>query len=134
MRQLSSELGAVRLGAENEVPDLRLDGKGPLQLMGIYDRLREEGSATELENQSREKIVAVGGSQLRSRLFGGYFVDPKRLPVRIIPEATSDEDGSPILSVEVRARFGIAIRDRALEERYAQAAEIVRAIAEPRLK
>lgn len=122
------------MGAENEVPDLRLDGKGPLQLMGIYDRLREERSATELENQSREKIVAVGGSQLRSRLFGGYFVDPKRVPVRIILEATSDEDGSSILSVEVRDRFGIAIRDSALEERYAQAPETVRAIAEPRLK
>lgn len=108
--------------------------KDPVELMGIYVKLREAGSATVLESQSKEKIVAVGGSQLRARLFGGYFVDPKRLPVRIILETTPDEEGGSVLSVEVRDRFGIAIRDGALEERYAQAAETVRAIAEPRLK
>jgi hypothetical protein len=74
----------------------------------------------------------VGGSQLRSRLFGGYFVDPRRLPVQITIEATPNVDGSSTLAVEVRDRFGIGIRDRALEERYAQAAEIVRATVEPR--
>jgi hypothetical protein len=103
----------------------------PVDLMAIYHQLRERGSATDLECRSQERIVAIGGSQLRSRLFGGYFVDPRRLPVRITIEATPNADGSSTLAVQVRDRFGIAIRDRALEERYAQAAEIVRAIAEP---
>lgn len=80
---------------------------------------------------SSGSIVAVsGGSQLRTRLLGGYFVTPSSLPIRA--EVTLPTHDGPALEVKVRVqdRLGIGIRDRALKRRYEAAAEEVEKLIE----
>jgi hypothetical protein len=69
-----------------------------------------------------------GGSQLRIRLFGGYFVEPKHLPVEVELAASGADGDRRIVRLGVRDRLGVAIRDEALEERLAKAAEAIRAV------
>jgi hypothetical protein len=58
-----------------------------------------------------------GGSLLRTRLFGGYFVNPSQLPIAVTVGEPNQPDGPAF--IEVRDRMGrIAVRDRALKSRY----------------
>jgi hypothetical protein len=78
-----------------------------------------------------ERVVVVGGSQLRTRLLGGYFVAPKHLPVRaelVIIDAGNR--GQHKLELQVRDTIGLAARDRALEARYVRAATNIREVVE----
>lgn len=63
------------------------------------------------------------GSQIRTRLLGGYFVNPRFLPLRV--EIKTDQDserGGWMLQLCIQDTLGIAIRDAAARKRYAMAA------------
>jgi hypothetical protein len=79
------------------------------------DSLRSLGLRLDLDEGGNSRLE--GGSQLWTRLLGGYFVDPSRLPITVKLEE-SEEPGVP-LSVDVQDRLGIAVRDEALRRRYA---------------
>lgn len=102
-------------------------------LTGLAQVLNREGLTREGEDQSSELVVLHGGSQLWTRLWGGYFVDPRRLPVRAELRAIR-VDGSSVLELDIRDRLVIAVRDEELEERYAQAAENIRTAVEAGLE
>jgi hypothetical protein len=72
---------------------------------------------------SAEGLVLEGGSQLRARLLGGYFVDPKYLPIHVELKIATGNDGDPYtLELDICDAAGLAVRDKELETRYAQAA------------
>lgn len=71
-------------------------------------------------------IVLSGGSQLWTRLLGGYYVRPTRLPSRVELRATSPDT----VEVHVADRLGVAIRDARMRDRYAQLVEELRATAQ----
>lgn len=100
----------------------------------LLEALGERGLEPSVGSQSPTRIEAKGGSQLRTRLLGGHFVDPKQLPVEVELEAAQgQDDGKGRVELEVRDRFGIAVRDEALEERFIVAAEQIRDVVQERL-
>lgn len=91
--------------------------------------LLERGLRIDQNASSESTVVFRGGSQLRTRLLGGYFVSPRNLPVRaeLILLANGARAGE--VKLRVHDSLGIGVRDRALEKRYAHAAtEIERAV------
>jgi hypothetical protein len=94
----------------------------------VLHSLQDLGLRLDLEDGRNARLE--GGSQLRTRTFGGYFVNPSHLPITVSVRK-SDELGAPVL-IEVEDRLGpIAVRDRALESRYAlRAQEIKDAISQ----
>lgn len=86
------------------------------------DRL--QATKLTLDDRSDSHARLSGGSQLRLRLLGGYFIDPIHLPIIATVETTESEE-----KVEVRVYDGIgsiAVRDKKLESRYALRAEQIR--------
>ncbi len=70
-----------------------------------------------LETDDEDEACFEGGSQVRTRLLGGYFVVPAHLPITVILTRSSSAEGA--FAVEVRDRLGrVALRDRAFESRY----------------
>lgn len=109
--------------------------KGRPNLDDIWHALSREELALTCETKVAGRVVLRGGSHLWMRLIGGYFIDPKRLPVRA--ELTrSDVSGVDGCAVElaVRDRFGTAVRDEALEERFLLAAANISSAVERRLE
>lgn len=98
----------------------------PPDLDGLVAALRREGLVQTVEEQSPRRVLLSGGSELRTRLLGGYFVDPEVLPIEV--EITVEMgDASPIVALAVRDRLGtVAIRDERLGDRFALAARDVR--------
>jgi hypothetical protein len=91
-------------------------------LTGVARMLEADaGLAQHLQDSGR--LVLTGGSQLWTRLFGGYFVDLRRLPVEV---DLADVDDSGELQLTVRDRMGPAVRDARLRERYAERASEIR--------
>jgi hypothetical protein len=86
------------------------------------------------EPSSVAGLSLKGGSQLRTRLFGGYFVAPRYLPIKAQLKVRTDEAMGSKLELVVRDTLGIAVRDGALEERYEQAADSIRAAVEEGLE
>ena len=96
--------------------------------------LAELGLKVDRVSTPHEELVLNGGSQLRTRLFGGYFIAPRKLPIqaRLL---TVDTDGTqPEVQLEVQDRLKIAVRDEALERRYITAAGHIYAAVEGALK
>jgi hypothetical protein len=121
--------GEPRIPSEERSPGLPLawNLKAPSGI-GLDEGIeRVESIGLRLESAAGAGAQLAGGSQLRSRLLGGYFVDPARLPITVTilpgPHGT--------LTVQVRDRMGpIAVRDPALESRYAlRVAQIQDALA-----
>jgi hypothetical protein len=84
-------------------------------------RLRELGLVTDGQGEGWARLRA--GSQFQTRLLGGYFVDPARLPISV----TLTEPPSGGVEARVEDSIGpIAVRDRALEARYALRAAQIR--------
>jgi hypothetical protein len=109
-----------------------VDGKP--DLVDTFTALDRIGFALRLESQSSDRVVLRGGSQLWTRLFGGYFVDPKRLPIQVELKAIDAVHGGKYtIELKVQDRFGIAIRDKALGERFALAAASIRNSVEVQL-
>jgi hypothetical protein len=80
-------------------------------------RLKLEESAGDTE------AVLRGGSQLRTRLLGGWFIAPEHLPKRV---QVSAAPGSSSLDVRVEDALGsVAVRDRRFKARYEKAAESI---------
>lgn len=102
-------------------------------LTDISQSLVCEGLTLRVESSAPDKAVLRGGSQARTRLLGGYFVDPKRLPVRVELGINEVNQGKWSVDLAVRDTFGIAIRDRALEDRFKQAAARIQGVVEARL-
>jgi hypothetical protein len=67
---------------------------------------------------SEDRIVQQRGSQFRTRLRGGYFVAPQKLPVEVELTVARGDTGSWVLNMVLRDRLGVAIRDDALKQRY----------------
>ena len=77
----------------------------------LLEALNQQGMELSVESQSPARIKAKGGSQLRTRLLGGYFVDPRQLPVVVELEAARGQgDGGGRVELEVRDRLGVAVR------------------------
>jgi hypothetical protein len=85
-------------------------------------------------SESDTQVVLNGGSGLRTRLLGGYFVAPKHLPVRV--EITKVGNPETLQKVELRVSdsLKVALRDKGLERRYELAATSIREIVESSLK
>lgn len=95
-------------------------------LAGLVRALNDKGFALRQESQSSNQIVLRSGSQLWTRLFGGYFVNPRRLPIEVeLRTANGLNNDKWTVRLGVRDRFGIAIRDEALEDRFALVAGII---------
>jgi hypothetical protein len=79
---------------------------------------RLEAIGLTIDRQGEGQAQLSGGSQLRTRLRGGYFVDPGLLPIAVALEAPV-QLGQPV-EVRVHDAMGpVGVRDRALETRYA---------------
>lgn len=86
-------------------------------------------------SQSQHSVTLRGGSQLWLRLIGGYFINPRRLPVQV-ELASIRTPGSEKAKVQLKVQdtFGIAVRDEALEDRFMQAAANIRGVVGKRLE
>lgn len=89
----------------------------------IVKQLSSLGLRPDVAANSVSSVVLRGGSQIQTRLLGGYFVDPKKLPIRVdLGISPKGENGQRALELTVQDTLGVAIRDKGLEERYARAA------------
>ncbi len=105
----------------NKVPDLK----------DLSQALTCEGLKLSVESQCSDEVALGGGSQFWTRLLGGYFVDPTRLPIRVKLKAIGAMGSvSPVLELEVHDRLGVGVRDEALGDRYEQAAANIRSAVE----
>lgn len=81
-----------------------------------------------LNERSDSHARLSGGSQLRLRLLGGYFIDPVHLPIVATVKITEPEQD---VEVSVQDRLGsIGVRDKNLESRYALRVEQIRSALE----
>jgi hypothetical protein len=103
-------------------------------LSDLAAALRELGLSVEPEAASEDRRVLRGGSQLRTRFHGGYFVDPRHLPVRAELVFVEAGGNGPKLQLHLRDTLGHARRDIALGDRYQVLAEAIREIIDNRLK
>lgn len=142
-------LGALLAGREKSSPNMdrqkrargepfsvsyRWTGDRCPDLPDLSQVLNREGLKLNIKSQSSKEVVLRGGSHLWTRLFGGYFVDHKRLPIQVELRAIDLAGTGAAFELKVRDRLGIAIRDEALEDRYAQAAAEIRSATEARLR
>jgi hypothetical protein len=87
------------------------------------------------KHEHQNKIVLRGGSQFWLRLIGGYFIDPKKLPVQVeLKTASEPGTDQAVVQLSIRDAFGIAVRDEALEDRFALAAGNIREAIEMQLE
>jgi hypothetical protein len=76
-------------------------------------------------------VVLRGGSQLWTRLRGGYYVAPRRLPVKAELSVEANGAGHQCtLKLKVFDTLGFSLRDAKLKERYAEAASDIKNIVE----
>jgi hypothetical protein len=88
-----------------------------IRLSTAIDRLEAIGLRLDARGASDAQLSA--GSQLKTRLLGGYFVDPVHLPVVVTLKAL--RQGTGPIEASVRDGLGpIGVRDRKLEARYAR--------------
>lgn len=143
-------LGALMAGSREPSPETDRQKRAPGEpfsisyrwkgdrvpdLTALSQALNRAGFKLSVESESPGKIVLSGGSQLWTRLFGGYFVDPSRLPIQVeLREVAAVGNGSRALELGVRDKLGVAVRDEALEDRYTQAAANIRSAVEVRLE
>jgi len=81
----------------------------------VVDAVRSIGLRLVLDGGHTARFE--GGSQVRTRLLGGYFVNPIHLPITVTVTETDASDDA--LIIEIRDRLGpIAVRDRAFESRF----------------
>lgn len=107
--------------------------RGKPDLADMVSALSQTGLV--LNSRSPDRVVLRGGSQFWSRLLGGYFVDPQRLPIEVELETTNSvNDQDCTVGLRVQDKFGIAVRDEALAERFGQAATKVRNAIEAQIK
>jgi hypothetical protein len=82
----------------------------------LIQSLQSLGLRLDLDDGHKARLE--GGSQLRTRTFGGYFVNPRHLPITVTVRELGEADGP--ICIQIRDRMGrIAVRDRAFESRYA---------------
>ena len=104
-------------------------------LTEIARALNDNGLGLRQESESSDEVVLRGGSQLWTRLFGGYFVNPRHLPIEVeLKTANGTGSGKWTVQLGVRDRLGVAVRDEALEDRLAQAAGTIREITGAQLQ
>lgn len=108
-------------------------GTGQLDLTDLRRRLEAEGLSMTSEDRAHGKVVLKGGSQLRMRLLGGYFIDPKQLPILAELQGSSVSAQELTLLLNVRDRFGVALRDDGLGEQFGQAAKHIKEVVESHL-
>jgi len=103
-------------------------------LVEMARALSDRGLALRQERDSPNEVILRGGSQLWTRLFGGYFVSPKRLPIEVkLKTANGVKSGKWTVQLGIRDKLGTAVRDEALEDRFALAAGDIRDAIESQL-
>ena len=88
----------------------------------------------QVKKDGRDVVVLQGGSQFWLRLIGGYFINPAKLPVQAELRSTKESGvDQATVQLSIRDAFGIAVRDEALEDRFALAAGRIRETVEAEL-
>jgi hypothetical protein len=104
-------------------------------LSEIVRAFNETGLTFHRKAESSDEVILTSGSQLWTRLFGGYFVDSRRLPIEIhLKTLNGDPGGGWTVQLEIRDRLGVAVRDKALVDRFAQAAGSIREVVDGQLE
>jgi hypothetical protein len=107
-----NDLGAVQHLAR------QLDGQLGLKLEG---------------EPSESAAVLRGGNQLKTRLLGGWFINPEALPKRVQILVASEPDGQRV-HVRIDDTLGpIPVRDKKFGRRYEMAAQSIFAAVEQAL-
>ncbi|HET7416062.1 MAG TPA: hypothetical protein VFJ61_00330 [Solirubrobacterales bacterium] len=96
--------------------------EGPPDRVQLEAALEREGLTIEKSTSTETTLVLRGGSQLRTRLLGGYFVSPKSLPIRAEVHLPVN-DGAGKVELRVEDSLGFGVRDGALRKRYELAAD-----------
>lgn len=110
--------------SQNDQPDLAQ----------ISEALSAHGLKVDSPPASGSTLCFEGGSQFRSRLLGGYFVNPRYLPIRgeLKTRRLLSRSGCE-LELYIRDAVGIGLRDAALEKRYALAAAEIEGVVKARV-
>jgi hypothetical protein len=104
------------------------------ELGQIKDVLDSQGLNPRNIEGAGASLVFQTGSHLWTRLFGGYFVPLRLLPLRIELFLEHDETrGLWRLQMQVSDRFGLAVRDSTREARFADAANQIKETLEGEL-
>jgi hypothetical protein len=104
-------------------------------LKQILKALNQEGQSLSVDRESTHELALLGGSQLWTRLFGGYFVDPRRLPVHVeLATRPISDSGRSVVELGVRDRLRVAVRDEALEDRFELAVQKIRNTVQAQLE
>lgn len=133
----SARTRPARRGSGPFTVSYRWTGSGHPEPAGIARAIGRGLVRPEIESESPGRVVLNCGSQWKSRFWGGCFVDPKQLPLRVEIVLAPGERDADRRSIElnVNDRFGpIAVRDVPLEDRLVIAAEEIRDEVEARLK
>src|SRR5712692_11401062 len=91
----------------------------PTDLEAAKDALELFFKRTKMQvvEQDRDEWRVKQGSQLRLRLFGGWFISPESLPKRATIVLRSEEDGVLVKAV-IEDTLGFGILDPLLESKY----------------
>lgn len=107
---------------------------GPPDLSELEEELRARGLELDQSSSSDSKRLFRRGSQLRTRLLGGYFVNPRFLPLQVEVETKHDSGECWKLNVCAQDTLGVALRDSALRKRYALSASEIEGVVEEGLR
>jgi hypothetical protein len=103
---------------------------GPV-LERAIESLKDHGLEVDGGGSPTADAILKGGSQLRTRLFGGYFVDARQLPVEArLSSSEPEHDGRARVDLLVQDALKVAVRDQALQRQYDKAAEAIRTAVE----
>lgn len=90
--------------------------------LALTKALEEQGMKP-IDGDSAHQVVLVRGSNARARLFGAHFIRFKHVPIRVELCSTDDHPDQSSVTLVIQDRFGLAIRDEALGDRFRQVAE-----------
>lgn len=107
----------MRLNAEPFRFDFAWQLEDKPVLAAIQAILEPLGFRKEIDTSSGACLSMIGGSQLWTRLFGGYFVRLDQLPLRAKLGVEKRADYAWQLELEVSDRFGWAIRNSSRKKR-----------------
>jgi hypothetical protein len=91
-------------------------------------RMLEDDAGLQGELRDSRRFVLKGGSQVWTRLRGGYFIDRHRLPIEV---DLAESAASGEVELTVRDRMGPAVGDARMRERYAERASEIRDLVWP---
>lgn len=100
---------------------VELKGEWVTALAEVAVRARLEGFFKRRMNSFRDegaRYVAEGGSQVTTRLVGGWFVSPEQLPHKATVSLTVSAEGVKVVAL-VAEDLGFGLLDGGLKKKYA---------------